>query len=140
MPVRVLHSDRSLEWFFAAAMLSLAFTLAQPGDTLAVSPAFAEFERYGLTEPKLAGMLGIIGGCRITALYINGRWPKTPLIRMLASSIGALIWTQIAWIQAVGSLDSAGAISLGPGVFGLFALAEIVCVYRAAFDARYHRR
>ncbi len=141
MPFRIFnaHADRSIEWLSSLFMINWAFVLALPGNTLATSPAFSEFARYHLTEPKLAAIMGGIGCMRAAALYINGRWPRTPVLRMIGSLFSSLIWGQIACLQAMGSVAETGAISTGAGVYGLLACAEILCVYRAAFDARYAR-
>ena len=134
-----LHADRSMEWFSASAMLVWCLVLSQPGDTLTLSPSFSEFVRSGFTETRLAAVFGIIGGSRIVALIINGRWPRSPLFRISGAILGCVIWGQIAWLQYLGSTAS-GAISTGVGVYALLALADSANIYRAAFDARYHRR
>lgn len=141
MLVRFLnaHADRSMEWFSASAMLVWCLVLAQPGDTLTLSPSFSEFVRSGLTETRLAAIFGLVGGARIVALIINGRWPRSPLFRMSGAMLGCMIWAQIAWLQYLGSAAS-GAISTGVGVYALLALADLANIYRAAFDVRYHRR
>lgn len=141
MLVRFLnsHADRSVEWLSALAMLNWCLILAQPGNTYSLSPSFAEFTRYGLTEDRLALLFGVIGSARVVALVINGKWPRSPVLRIAGAMLGGLIWGQIAWLQYLGSAAS-GAISTGVGIYALLAVAEIANVYRAAFDARYHRR
>lgn len=141
MLVRFLnaHADRSMEWFSAASMLVWCLVLSQPGDSLAASPSFSEFVRSGFSETRLAAVFGVVGGARLVALLINGRWPRSPLFRMTGAMIGCVIWGQIAWLQYLGSTAS-GAISTGVGIYALLALADCANVYRAAFDVRYHRR
>ena len=130
--------DRALEWFSALVMLSWSATLALPGDTLA-GESFAAFRRLGMTEIAWAWAFGVAGSARVAALYINGRWPTTPLIRMAGALFGALSWAQIAWLIAAGALIKAGAASTGIGVYALLALADLFSIFRAAYDARYYR-
>jgi len=131
--------DRGLEWFSALVMVAWGFTLALPGDTLA-GPSFAAFHRYDLTETFWAWLFGAIGAARLVALYINGRWPTTPFIRMVGSLFGAISWGQVSWLIAEGTYYSSGVASTGTAIYGLLALAEVFSIFRAAFDARYYGR
>lgn len=133
------HADRSIEWFSALAMLSWCITLMRPGDTFAAYPLYAEFGRYGLTESRLALAFGAVAVVRLVALFVNGRWPRSPILRMLGSGGGVLLWGQVAVLQLIGAAAN-GVPSTGPGIYALLALAEALCIYRAAFDARYHSR
>jgi hypothetical protein len=75
------HSDRLVEWLSSIVLIGWALVLMQPGDTLR-GTSFAEFLRYGVSEEAIAGSFALVGGLRVAALFINGRWPRTPLIRM----------------------------------------------------------
>ena len=132
------NADRSIEWFSALAMLVLATILVMPGDTMA-GPSFREFDHYGLNEARLAAALGIVGAVRVVALWINGRWPRGPMLRIGGSVIGAMIWGQIAWLITLGALLNNGTISTDTGIYTLLAIGEILSIYKAAFDARYER-
>jgi hypothetical protein len=136
---RASIQDRGLEWYSALVMVGWGFVLALPGDTLA-GPSFVAFQRYGLTESFWAWLFGATGAARLAALYINGRWPTTPYIRMFGSLFGAISWAQVAWLVAEGTFFSNGVASTGTVVYGLLALAEVFSLFRACFDARYYRR
>lgn len=129
--------DRALEWFSSLVMFCWGIVLALPADTLS-APQYAAFRRFGATEEFWAISLMAIGAMRLTALYINGRWPKTPMLRMVGSLFGAVTWAQVFVLIAEGSIQ-AGAANTGLGVYGPLALAEVLSIYRAAFDARYYR-
>jgi hypothetical protein len=131
--------DRAIEWLAAIVMLGWGIILAMPGDSLA-QPQFQAFRNYGVSETAWAWVFGVLGGARLAALYINGRWPRTPHIRMMGALFGAISWMQIAWIITDSTLVMQGVATTGIAVYLALALAEIFSVYRAAFDARYQRR
>jgi hypothetical protein len=129
--------DRALEWFSAIVMIAWGITLAWPGDTLD-GDAFTAFRRHGMTEAWWAVIFGAAGAARIAALYINGRQPKTPYVRMAGSLFGAVSWAQIAYLLFEGS-HMTGIPSTGVAIYTPLAVAELVSIFRAAFDARYYR-
>jgi hypothetical protein len=129
--------DRALEWFSALVMVAWSVLLAFPGDTLSM-PSFAEFHHFGMTETLWASGFGSIGMARLAALYINGRWPKTPHVRMIGAMFGVVAWGQVAFMLTEGNLAAYGKVPTGAGTYGLLALADLFSIYRAAYDARYH--
>lgn len=132
------NADRSIEWLSALMMLNWAFVLSLPGDTLRASASYAAFAPHGVNEERLAVVLGIIGAVRVVTLWINGRWPRGPALRILGCVTGAILWSQIAWLLALAA-SASGALSTGVGAYALLAGAEVLSIYKAAFDARYER-
>ncbi len=130
-------NDRALEWFSAFVMLGWGVTLLFPGDTLA-GAQYAAFARFGMTEEFWSWAFSIVGIARLVALYINGRWPKSPHIRMAGSLFGALSWAQVSYLLFVSSWAATGVPTTGPVVYGLLAMADLLGIARAAFDARYY--
>lgn len=134
-----LHlTDRSLEWFSSCVMVIWGATLMLPGDTLA-GPQFEAFGRFGLTEDFWSWMFTGIGMARLVALYINGRWPRSPHIRMIGSAFGVLTWAQVSYLLTAGTFLKTGVANTGMGVYAALAMADLFGVYRAMFDARYYR-
>ncbi len=129
--------DRALEWFSALAMLLCGLALSTQSEVLH-GPAWDAFHAHGNTEELWATTFALTGAARLVALYINGRWPKTPLIRILGSTIGAVCWSQLSYLLIEGEVLNGGVFTLGSVVYGLLALADLFSVFRAAFDARYH--
>lgn len=130
--------DRGLEWFSAAAMVGWGATLALPGNTLD-GAAFGAFHRYPwLSESFWAAAFGIVGGARLAALYINGRSPRTPYARMGGSLFGAVSWAQISWLFTESTYGTNGVLGTGTVMYGLLAIADLVSILRAAYDARYN--
>lgn len=131
------RSDRDIEWFSAFVMVAWGLTMALPGDTLS-QPGFIAFHRFGLTESFWTFTFSAIGGARLIALYINGRWPRSPHIRMAGALFGALSWAQISVLLYQSAEINGLPISTGCAVYALLAAFELFSIQRAAFDARYH--
>ena len=142
MPGRILrpkqHPDRGLEWLSSIVMIGWALVLIQPGDTLS-GGNLRELLRYGFTEQSVAVVFAGAGFARVGALYINGRWPRTPIVRMIGAGAGFMLWLQVSLILLGGSVLANGAMTTGVAVYLPLALADLISVYRAAFDARYQR-
>lgn len=130
-------SDRTIEWFSSAVMIAWALTMAQPGDLLD-QPGFVAFRRFGLTEGFWIFAFGTFGAGRLIALYINGRWPRSPHIRMAGALFGAVSWGQVSALLYQASIINNTPISTGCAVYALLAAFELFSINRAAFDARYH--
>ncbi len=133
---KLVAQDRSLEWLCAYLMLAWALTLALPGDTLTL-PAFAGFRALGAAF--WASAFGIVGGGRIAALIINGRWPRTARVRQIGAFLGAFVWVQIAIL--IYGAHKVGT-PWGPNIPICLVLAafELLSLRRAAFDGRYYHR
>ncbi|MCG6204212.1 hypothetical protein LPW26_06165 [Rhodopseudomonas sp. HC1] len=130
-------SDRTIEWFSSLVMVGWGATLAMPGDTLA-QPGFVAFSRFGTTETFWAFAFAFIGAGRLVALYINGRWPRSPHIRMFGALFGALSWGQVSILLYQSSAINEMPIPTGFAVYALLSAFELFSINRAAFDARYH--
>lgn len=128
--------ERAIEWFSALVMLAWGITLAAPGETLA-GPAFEAFHRFGVTEMFWAYAFTLGGVVRLAALYINGRRPRSPHVRMGCSLFSAITWGQVAFLLLEPAMRT-GVMATGPAVYGLIAVFDVISIYRAAYDARYH--
>jgi hypothetical protein len=82
--------------------------------------------------PALAwgGLAFAAGISRAVALFINGAYTRTPMIRLIASFVSMFILTQIS----IGSYDS-GVPNPGVVVYPWFVIADLLSAYRAAVDA-----
>ena len=80
-----------------------------------------------------AGLWGlsavVIGLVRACALFINGAYIRTPMIRLFMSFFSAFIWTQVS----IG-LWKSGVENPGLVVYAGLVLMDIVSAYRAATD------
>lgn len=130
--------DRSMEWFSSLVMLAWCCTLVLPGNMLK-QPVFAEFLRWGLSVTHWIAIFGAVAIARIVALFINGRWPQGPVVRMVGAAIGAMIWVPICIMATDGSLRAYQSLSPSTGIYALLAAADLLAIRRAAHDARYFR-
>jgi hypothetical protein len=76
-----------------------------------------------------AVMVGMTRGC---ALFINGAYTRTPLVRLGMSFVSAFIWTQVT----IGLFKS-GVENTGMVLYGGLVLLDIASAYRAANDMVY---
>lgn len=129
-------NDRFAEWFSSAAMIAWGLALAMPGDTL-TGAAFAAFQRFGMTEGAWAAAFLGVGLARMVVLYVNGKWPKGPYIRMAGSLFGAVSWAQVAVLFLLATYMVNGVMPTGPGIYALLAASDLLSIFRAAFDVRY---
>lgn len=77
---------------------------------------------WGLT----ALFIGMIRAC---ALFVNGAYTRTPIIRLLMSFLSAFIWTQVC----IGLFNS-GVANTGIVVYAGLVMMDIVSAYRASTD------
>ncbi|QUS40562.1 hypothetical protein RPMA_18260 [Tardiphaga alba] len=126
-----------MEWFSASVMLAWGITFALPGDLL-TKPDFVGFHRYTSSDALLASVFSIMGAAGLVALYINGRWPKNAIIRVVRGIFGSVAWALIAYAFYDAAQINNTPLGTGPLVYALLALYEFVSIYRAAHDVRYH--
>lgn len=70
-----------------------------------------------------------VGFTRLTALFVNGAFSRTPIIRLVASLISAFVWTQITvglWLLP----ESATGVVM----YGAAVCVDLLSAYRASKD------
>jgi peptidoglycan/LPS O-acetylase OafA/YrhL len=124
------YPARVLEWQGAALTMAWAVTLALPGDTLSL-PGFAAF-----AEIMWAVLTFVIASVRMVALYVNGHWRRTPLLRALTAAIGAGLWFSMA------SLFHGKVGPLPPGVLvcSVLAALDVLSAWRSGRDITIAKR
>ena len=120
---------RALEWGLAWIMLGIALGLLHPYPSLD-QPAFAPIREWG-DDLFWAIVLGALSSVRMLALWRNGGWVPSPLIRAATSVLSTGVWS----LMALGLKD---AWILMPIFIG-FISADIYSTGRAATDARLTR-
>jgi hypothetical protein len=128
---------RKLEWIMAGFLLCWGvYVLLHPD--LFTNPATATlFSGMALISapltiyPALAwgGVAAVIGLCRALALFVNGAWTRTPLIRLIASFASMFVITQI-----IVGLWKSGVPNTGLICYPWFVIADLLSAYRAAVD------
>lgn len=71
-----------------------------------------------------------VGLIRACALFVNGSYSRTPMIRLVASAISAFIWAQV-----VIGIMSTGLPALGIVMYTSALCLDLISAYRAAWDA-----
>lgn len=120
---------RALEWGLSWIMLAIGLCLFHPFPTLD-QPAFISIREWG-GDVFWGSALTLLSSVRIAALWRNGGWVPSPIIRVFCSVFSSAIWTLFA-------LGLTNAFVLLPIFIG-FVLADIYSVGRAATDARLSR-
>lgn len=122
------------EWMAALAMLSIGLVLALPGDTMRFSEWWP-LRDFGLREVTVGVVIGAIGAARMVALWINGSWNRTPVLRGIGATAGLILFCGLAlasaWSWAVGDVR---APSMDFALYAIFAMADLRGVYRAGMD------
>ena len=128
---------RKLEWLMAGFLSTWGlYVLLHP--ELFTSPATAELFAglASLTNPISdypALVWGwaclLVGLGRGLALFVNGAWTRTPLVRLIASFISMVIMTQI-----VAGMWNSGVPNTGVVVYPWLVIADLLSAYRAAVD------
>lgn len=122
---------RSSEWLNAAILLLWgSYVVLHPGlFDGPLSNGFAGMEY--LASQEVWGLSAFTAGCiRIFALFVNGRWGLTPVIRIVTSFMSILVWF---WI-AVG-IYLAGTPAPGIIIYLGLMVSDIHSAFRAAGDA-----
>jgi hypothetical protein len=122
---------RSPEWF-NGLLLSVwgSFLILNPG--IFDGPAAYSFSGMKDLAPQELWGFGalVIGMVRLTALFINGQWGITPIIRVVTSFLSVFVWF---WI-CVG-LFRTGSPQTGMVIYPALMLADMFSAFRAASDA-----
>lgn len=122
---------RAIEWFNAFFLTAWgAYLVLHPGlFTGPTSPVWTA--HLVLADQEVWGLGAFAAGfIRVVALFINGRWGLTPLIRVATSFLSVFVWF---WV-AVGLFLSEFA-NTGIVVYTGLMLADMYSAFRAASDA-----
>ena len=125
--------NRSVEWLLAGLMLAWGIGLMLPGEALALP-------QYRLLlviapEPVWAAWSVSVGSVRIIALYINGSYFRTPLIRVVCAIMGLIWWLVLGFLVKL-SIEP-GPIPAYLAWFPIFIGFEGYAIFRGAQDS-YH--
>lgn len=118
---------RFAEWLLAAITVSLGLILLWT-DNLFENPFYWGLAR--ITDETTWGIAAlIVGMLRLAALFINGAWEPSPMVRTIMSMLTCFLWVQLS----LGLLG--GEMSLGVAVYPWLLIADMYSTFRAASDA-----
>jgi hypothetical protein len=124
---------RSVEWLLSCLMLTWGVILLAPSESFA-NPAYRWLAALG--EERVWGALAFsVGALRIGALYINGSWRRTPLIRAFGAVMGLTWWVCVGALLIFG-VEPGRPLPAGFAFYPVFALFEAYSCYRSGLDAR----
>lgn len=128
---------RKMEWIMAGFLLGWGlYVLLHPNlftnaATVEIMNGLASMSAPFTIYPALAwgGCAALTGLIRGLALFVNGAYTRTPLIRLLAAFISMFIVTQI-----IVGLWRSGVPNMGLVVYPWFVVADLLSAYRASID------
>lgn len=128
---------RKMEWLMSGVLVAWGwYVLMHPGlftdsATAKLFSGMASISEPITEYPALlwGGSAFVVGLARGIALFVNGAWTRTPLVRVVASFISMFIFTQI-----VIGLWQSGVPNTGLVVYPWFVVADLLSAYRAAVD------
>ncbi len=123
------YPDRVIEWMFAVMMASWGCYLLLPMATFD-NPQYAVLA--SIAPEQVWGVFSIaIATVRMVALWVNGRWRRTPAVRCACSTLGVIWWCAMVFliIGAPQPHPAAGLVW-----YPVFALFEIISCWRSAAD------
>lgn len=128
---------RKLEWLMSGFLIAWGvYVLLHPGlftspETISLFSGLKAISDPFTPYPALAwgGACFLVGIARAVALFVNGAWTRTPLIRLVASLLSMFIVTQI-----IIGLWKSGVPNTGLVVYPWFVIADLLSAYRAAVD------
>ncbi|WP_121064822.1 hypothetical protein [Chachezhania antarctica] len=140
----IIEHGRATEWLTSCVLLVFAITLMVPGDTMGRA-GFAPFRSMGFDEAMLSTPLALIASARLAALYINGQWRRSPVMRATGAVVGATVFTMLAvtfgwaWLTAGAVFQNAVALTTGFGTYLVLAAFDVLAAYRSGADVRIAR-
>jgi hypothetical protein len=130
--IRIQHrfGARMTEWILALITFLWGAVLLLPSVTFE-QPAWAGFRIIFGNEELLGTLMVVLGIMRIGGLIVNGaRKTVTPWIRVASATFGFMIFVGIT-----AGYGLSGVVSTWLAVYPVFALVEILNMYRASRDA-----
>ena len=131
----LIQHGRVAEWLTSLVLLTFAITLALPGNTLRIN-GYRGFAELGFDEASLSTPLALLACARLAALYVNGAWRRSPLMRAVGAAVGAAVYLMLsvtfAWAWFADDRASLGTAS---GTYLVLGLFDLLAAYRSGADA-----
>lgn len=124
-------ADRLVEWLFAGMMLSWGCWLLNPGWNTFDNPQYAALALI-VPEEVWGAWSVAVAAIRIAALVINGRYRRTPLLRLACSLLGLVWWLVLIYLFVVSPHPNPAA---GFSWYPVFVVFEAISCWRSAADA-----
>lgn len=124
------NGERLTEWLFASMMVGWGAYLILPIDTFA-GPQYALLA--AIAPENVWGAFSLaIGMIRLTALWVNGSWKRTPAFRLAGSMFGVSWWLTMTYLFLSGPEHHVPA---GVVFYPIFVAFEGISCWRSSVDA-----
>ena len=136
MPVTLVASanrkfpGRAAEWLTAAIITSMGVAFAGWPRMFVTSDYLTELRDFA-PQSFWAVSLLLIGFVRLSALFINGSWRRSPHVRVVGAILSVLVWAKI-----LDGFVHLGRPSPALAIYPWLALIDFYSVFRASADAR----
>ncbi len=123
------------EWLASFQMIAWGSYLVIYPDMMISGSTGALYDtmRSMWSQPTWALAAIFIGALRGCALFVNGAYTRTPMIRVITSFMSMFIWTQAL-------LAVAHVANLGVVMYATALIADLYSAYRAGIDAVFAER
>lgn len=135
MNLKTHFPARMSEWANAAILTSWgAYLLLHPGlfDYPGLGIIFAKMKAMVWVDMAPEAVWGfvafVVGSIRLMALFINGAYSRTPLIRLGTAAVSAFVWTQV--VIGLFAVPNTGLV-----VYPWLVVIDLIAAYRAGMDA-----
>ena len=125
------YPTRTVEHMLAWMVVVWSFAVAWPGNMM-VGPSFAAL--LVIAPEQFWGWSGVVlGVLRLIALYVNGRWRRTPGLRLLGAASGMIWWIVLSACYWVAVENGAPDFPMRY-VFYVFIAFEVYSCFRCGQD------
>lgn len=127
---------RTLEWLGAGMMGTWGYyVVTHPQvftapETAKLFSGMVRVADFFNQPPAAIGVMALLTGLvRGGALFINGAYEKTPLVRLLTAFVSAYLWTSVSVGLFLSDVSFPGLI-----IYPWLVIMDIVSSYRAGYD------
>jgi hypothetical protein len=125
------YPDRLVEYLFAGMMGAWGLWLLNPAWDTFGNPQYAMLA--AVASEQSWGVFSLcIAIVRMGALFVNGRYCRTPLFRFACSMLGVIWWMVLIWLFLLAPQPNPPA---GFAFYPLFVIFEGVSCWRSMADA-----
>lgn len=119
--------DRAAEWLLSWVTFTMGLVLLYPAQLFA-SPTYAGFLKIA-NEPTWGLIFVIFGVLRMLLLAVNGAFRPSPMLRVVANTLGASLWLYMFFVVSGGAQPG-----LLFATFPIFVFFDVWNAIRAAED------
>lgn len=128
-----LNRTRAVEWLLATLLFLWGWQLVQPNIGYFDQPVYAIMASIA-TEAHWGVAAVIVSTFRLVALFINGWWKRTPVVRFLGAVAGGMFWLCIGVCMYYGARLTGAKLTAGFVFYVPFFIWEGWCVLSTGYD------